>query len=70
MPDAVKGERLWPYAAVSMLGGIRTEDARALRRSEVDLEVGTVAGYRSVRRTGEAKAERSRRMFQIPDIDG
>jgi integrase len=29
--DAAKGERLWPYVAVSMLGGIRTEEAHALR---------------------------------------
>ena len=27
--DAAKGERLWPYVAVSMLGGIRTEEARS-----------------------------------------
>jgi hypothetical protein len=27
--DAARGERLWPYVAVSMLGGIRTEEARA-----------------------------------------
>ena len=39
--DAAEGERLWPYVAVSMLGGIRTEEARALRWSEVDLEAGT-----------------------------
>jgi integrase len=57
--DAAKGERLWPYVAVSMLGGIRTEEARALRWSEVDLEAGTVAVYRSVRRTGETKTERT-----------
>src|SRR5437763_17173358 len=66
--DAAKGERLWPYVAVSMLGGIRTEEARALRWPEVDLEGGTVAVYRSVRRTGETKTERSRRIFQIPEI--
>jgi integrase len=66
--DAAKGERLWPYVAVSMLGGIRTEEARALRWSEVDLEAGTVAVYRSVRRTGETKTEKSRRVFQIPEI--
>ena len=35
--------------AVSMLGGIRTEEARALRWSEVDLDAGTVTVYRSVR---------------------
>ncbi len=38
VPDAAKGERLWPYVAVSMLGGIRlggirTEEAGALPRS-------------------------------------
>ena len=66
--DAAKEERLWPYVAVSMLGGIRTEQARALRWSEVDLEAGTVAVYRSVRRTGETKTEKSRRVFQIPEI--
>jgi integrase len=66
--DAAQGERLWPYVAVSMLGGIRTEEARALRWSEVDLEAGTVAVYRSVRRTGETKTEKSRRVFQIPEI--
>jgi integrase len=66
--DAAKGERLWPYVAMSMLGGIRTEEARALRWSEVDLEAGAVAVYRSVRRTGETKTEKSRRMFQIPEI--
>src|SRR6266699_1622700 len=66
--DAAQGERLWPYVAVSMLGGIRTEEARALRWSQVDLEVGTVAIYRSVRRTGETKTEKSRRVFQIPEI--
>ena len=66
--DTAKGERLWPYVAVSMLGGIRTEEARALRWSEVDLEAGTVAVYRSVRRTGETRTEKSRRVFQIPEI--
>ena len=51
VPDTAKAERLWPYVAVSMLGGIRTEETRALRWSEVDLEAGTVAVCRSVRRT-------------------
>jgi hypothetical protein len=37
VPRAAKGERLWPPVAVSKLGGIRTEEARALRWSEVDL---------------------------------
>jgi integrase len=66
--DAAKGERLWPYVAVSMLGGIRTEEARALRWSEVDFEPGMVAVCRSVRRTGETKTEKSRRVLQIPEV--
>jgi integrase len=66
--DAAKGERLWPYVAVSMLGGIRTEEARALCWPEVDLEAVTVAVYRSARRTGATKTEKSRRVFQIPEI--
>jgi integrase len=41
--DAAKGERLWAYVAVSMLGGIRTEEARALRWPEVDLDAGTAS---------------------------
>jgi integrase len=61
--DAAKGERLWPYVAVSMLGGIRTEEARALRWSEVDLAGGTVAVYRSTRRIGDTNSEKSRRVF-------
>ena len=34
----------------------------------MDLEAGTVTVYRSVRRTGKTKTERSRRVFQVPDI--
>jgi integrase len=61
--DAAKGERLWPYVAVSMLGGIRTEQARALRWSEVDLEAGPVAVCRSVRRTGRPRPNRGGPMY-------
>ena len=66
--DAARGERLWPYADVSMLCGIRTEEARALRWSEGDLAAGTVAVYRSVSRTGETRTEKSRRVFSIPEV--
>jgi integrase len=44
--------RLAAYVVVSLLAGVRTEEARALRWSEVDLEEGTVAVYRSVRAKG------------------
>ena len=61
--DAAKGERLWPYVAVSMLGGICTGAARALRWSEVDLDAGTAAIalgplLRAEGRPTEAKADR------------
>jgi integrase len=54
--------------AVSLLGGLRTEEARALCWSEVKLEAGTVAVYRSVRFGGDTKTEKSRRVVQLPDI--
>ena len=44
MLDAAKEERLWPYLAVSMLGGIGPEKARAPRRPEVDPEAGAANG--------------------------
>ena len=66
--EAAKTHRLWAYVAVSLLGGLRTEEARALRWSEVDLEAGTVAVYRSVRFGGDTKTEKSRRVVQLPDI--
>ena len=66
--EAAKTHRLWAYVAVSLLGGLRTEEARALRWSEVDLEAGTVAVYRSVRFGGDTNPEKSRRVVQLPDI--
>ena len=35
--DAAKGERLWPYVAVSMLGGTRTGEAKILIRRTIRL---------------------------------
>jgi integrase len=66
--EAAKTHRLWAYVAVILLVGLRTEEARALRWSEVDLEAGTVAVYRSVRLGGDTKTEKSRRFVQLPDI--
>ena len=51
--------------SVSLLGGLRTEEARALRWSNVDLEAGTVTVVRSVRLSGETKTKESRRAFQL-----
>ena len=51
--------RLSAYAVLSLLTGVRTEEARALQWSEVDLDAGTVAVYRSVRAKGDTKTRRS-----------
>jgi integrase len=58
--------RLSAYVVVSLLTGVRTEEARALHWAEVDLEAGTVAVYRSVRAKGDTKTRRSRRILQMP----
>jgi integrase len=64
--DSASSSRLSAYVVLSLLTGVRTEEARALRWSEVDLEAGTVAVYRSVRAKGETKTRRSRRVLQLP----
>jgi integrase len=58
--------RLSAYVILSLLTGVRTEEARALHWAEVDLEAGTVAVYRSVRAKGDTKTRRSRRVLQMP----
>ncbi|MDQ3764232.1 MAG: tyrosine-type recombinase/integrase [Actinomycetota bacterium] len=59
---------LWlaAYVVLSLLTGIRTEEARALTWAEVDLQVGTVAVYRSVRTKGDTKTHKSRRVLKLP----
>jgi integrase len=52
--------QLAAYVVLSLLSGVRTEEARALRWSEVDLDTGTVAVYRSVRVKGDTKTRKSR----------
>ena len=47
---------------LSLLSGVRTEEARALRWSEVDLDTGTVAVYRSVRAKGDTKTRKISRL--------
>jgi integrase len=63
------------YVVLSLLAGIRTEEARALRWAHVDLDGDPaaslpvpphVAVWRSVRVHGETKAERSRRTLGLP----
>jgi integrase len=59
--------RLAAYVVVSLLAGIRTEEARALTWAEVDLDAGTVAVCRSVRAKGDTKTRKSRRVLKLPE---
>jgi integrase len=58
--------RLGAYVVLCLMTGIRTEEARALRWDHVDLEAGTVAVWRSVRRGGDTKTGKSRRTLGLP----
>jgi integrase len=68
-------ELMHAYIMLSLLCGIRTEEARALRWAHVDLDGDPaarppipphVAVWRSVRTHGETKTERSRRALGLP----
>jgi integrase len=68
---------MYAYIAVSLLAGLRTEEARALRWDHVDLDGDPdaspavpphVAVWRSVRVHGETKTERSRRTLGLPQL--
>ncbi len=65
------------YIVLSLLAGIRTEEARALRWAHVELDGDPaarppvpphVAIWRSVRGHGETKTERSRRTLGLPQL--
>ena len=68
-------ELMHAYIVLSLLAGLRTEEARALRWANVDLDGDPaarppvpphVAVWRSVRTHGETKTERSRRTLGLP----
>jgi integrase len=70
-------ELMHAYIVLSLLCGIRTEEARALRWAHVDLDGDPaarpavpphVAMWRSVRAHGETKTERSRRTLGLPQL--
>ncbi len=65
-----KGHWMYPYIVVSMLVGIRTEEMRALTWDRVDLggEPPTIAVWRSVRKSGDTKTEKSRRTLAMPEL--
>jgi integrase len=58
--------RLAAYVVLSLLSGVRTEEARAITWAEVDLKAGTVAVFRSVRVKGDTKTRKSRRVLKLP----
>jgi integrase len=57
---------LHAYVVLSLLAGLRTEELRSLLWSDVDLDAGTLAVYRSVRASGDTKTPKSRRMLKLP----
>ena len=68
-------ELMHAYIVLSLLAGLRTEEARALRWAHLDLDGDPaarppvpphVAVWRSVRAHGETKTERSRRTLALP----
>jgi integrase len=68
-------ELMHAYIVLSLLSGIRTEEARALRWAHVDLDGDPAASpplpphiavWRSVRAHGDTKTERSRRTLALP----
>ncbi|HEX3194194.1 MAG TPA: site-specific integrase [Streptosporangiaceae bacterium] len=70
-------ELMHAYIVLSLLTGLRTEEARALRWAHVDLDGDPaarppvpphVAVWRSVRTHGETKTERSRRTLGLPQL--
>jgi len=72
---AAAKDRLHAYFVLSLLTGVRTEEARALRWDHVDLEGDpdaepplspSVSVWRSVRAHGDVKTSRSRRTITLP----
>jgi integrase len=73
---AAKGHpRLGAYVILSLTTGIRTEEARALRRDHVDLDGDpdartpvppSIAMWGSARLHGDIKTEKSRRTLALP----
>jgi integrase len=63
---AAEGAALHAYVVLSILVGVRTEELRSLLWTDLDLEAGTVAVYRSVRASGDTKTPKSRRVLKLP----
>ena len=64
--EAANGSPLHAYVVLSLLAGLRTEELRSLLWTDVDLDAGTLAVYRSVRASGDTKTPKSRRVLKLP----
>ncbi|MFE5549961.1 tyrosine recombinase XerC [Streptomyces sp. NPDC056534] len=68
---SARGSRLYAYLVLSLLSGVRTEEARPLTWDHVFLTTDEgvpahVAVWRSVRRHGDTKTRKSRRTIALP----
>ena len=66
--QAARSSRLYAYVVLSVTTGLRTEEVRALRWNEADLDAGTIAVYRAARASGDTKTQRSRRVLLLPQL--
>lgn len=60
--------RLGAYVILSLMSGIRTEEARTLRWADVDLDQATVYVLRADRHGGDTKTRKSRRGLSIAQL--
>lgn len=63
---AAEESPLHAYVVLSLLAGLRTEELRSILWTDVDLDAGTLAVYRSVRASGDTKTAKSRRVLKLP----
>ncbi|GGY58019.1 hypothetical protein GCM10010385_03980 [Streptomyces geysiriensis] len=71
MLTAARPSRLYAYLVLSLLSGVRTEEARPLTWDHIFVETTDsilphVAVWRSVRKHGETKTKKSRRTIALP----
>ena len=64
--NAAESSPLHAYVVLSLLAGLRTEELRSLLWTDVDLDAGTLAVFRSVRLSGDTKTPKSRRVLKLP----
>ena len=65
---AAAGSRQYAYVVLSVTTGLRTEELRALKWNEVDLDADTIAVYRPVRASADTKTPKSRRVLSLPRL--